>query len=512
MKALQQHFTGFLQNPRLEILAGLTVALALVPEAIAFAFVAGVEPLIGLFAAVFMAFIPALLGGRPGMISGATGATAVVMTPLVAMHGLEYLFAAVVLCGLIQIGFGLLKWGKFAHLIPLPVMIGFVNGLALVIGYAQLKQFQNVDGSWLSLGELWPMALTIALVMGIMWGLPKVGKLGKLVPAGLAAIVVASLLSFVPGLGSKTVGQIAAVSGSFPAFGLPQVPWDLGVIQTVLPYALVLAGVGIIESLMTLMLVDEITETRGRPNREAMAQGLANTVSGLFGTMGGCAMIGQTMINVGSGARGRLSGIAAALFLLSFILFLGSWIEQIPVSALIGVMFMVVIGTFEWSTFKIMRRVPKSDVLVIVAVTVITLLTDLAVAVLSGVVISALVFAYQSATRLVVQTRILEDGTKEYRLIGSVFFGSIKPFKELFDVVHDPKSVIVDFAQAKVYDHSGVDGIHQISQKYRALGKTLHLRHLSEDCALLLTQAGDLVEVNVLEDPKYRVAEDRLDS
>lgn len=508
---MKAYISSLAKNPTLEVLAGLTVALALVPEAIAFAFVAGVDPLIGLSAAVIMAFVTALIGGRPGMISGATGATAVVMTPLVASHGVEYLFAAIIVTGILQVAFGLLKWGKFARLIPLPVMIGFVNGLAIVIGLAQLGNFRNPDGSLLPWPQLLPTLSVVGLVMFIMWGFPKLGKVGKNIPGGLVAIVSATLLVVFAGLDVKSVGDITEFAGTLPGFSFPEVPFSWEVLRTVFPYSAVIAGVGIIESLMTLMLVDEITETRGRPNREAIAQGAANTLSGFLGAMGGCAMIGQTMINIGSGARGRLSGLSAGAFLLIFILFLGGLIEMIPLAALVGVMFMVVIGTFEWSTFKMLRRIPKNDVLVIVAVTVITLLTDLALAVLAGVIISALNFAWQSAKRIRIEEVNENESRKVYYLRGYVFFGSIYNFKNLFDIQNDHAEVVIDFASSKVYDHSGVDAIHQLSEKYKQAGKKLSLRHLSEDCALLLAMAGDLVEVNLVEDPRYRLADDALD-
>ncbi|HEY1189322.1 MAG TPA: SulP family inorganic anion transporter, partial [Gemmata sp.] len=485
-------------NAQLEVLTGLTVALALVPEAIAFAFVAKVDPLVGLFAAVIVGLITSLFGGRPGMISGATGAMAVVMTALVVSHGVQYLFAAVLLAGLLQVAFGVLRWGKFVHLIPLPVTIGFVNGLALVIGLAQLEQFKvrGPDGAahWLTGPPLLSMLGVVGIVMSVMYLLPK---LTKAVPAGLIGIAGATLAAWALGLDTRTVGDIAKIGGSLPLPGVPSIPWDVEALRVIFPYSAVLAGVGLIESLMTLNLIDEMTGTRGRPNKECVAQGAANVLSGLFGTMGGCAMIGQSMINIGSGARHRLSGVTAALFLLGFVLFGSAVIERIPVAALVGVMFMVVIGTFEWSTFRVMRRVPRSDALVIVIVTVVTLLADLAVAVLIGVVVSALVFAWESAKKIQVEVKDLPGGVREYDLHGALFFGSTNRFRSLFDPANDPQEVIIDFADSRVFDHSGIEAIQAAAEAYRKHGKVLHLRHLSEDCRKLLHAAGDLVEVNI---------------
>ena len=494
-------------NAQLEILTGLTVALALVPEAIAFSFVAKVDPLVGLFAAIIVGLITSLFGGRPGMISGATGAMAVVMTSLVVTHGVQHLFAAVVLAGVFQVTFGVLRFGKFVHLIPLPVTIGFVNGLALVIGLAQVEQFRspNPDGSagWLSGQALWTMIGIAGAVMAVMFLLPK---LTRAVPAGLVGITGATLGVWALGLETRTVGDIATIGGSLPLPAIPAVAFDMETLRIILPYSAILAAVGLIESLMTLNLVDELTATRSQPNKECMAQGVANMASGLFGTMGGCAMIGQTMININSGARHRLSGVAAALFLLGFVLFGSAVIERIPLAALVGVMLMVVIGTFEWATFKVMRRVPFSDAFVIVFVAVVTLLADLAVAVILGVVVSALVFAWQSAKKIEVEIKELPDGGKEYDLHGALFFASTNRFRSLFDPASDPHEVVIDFADSRVFDHSGIEAIQTIAESYRKYGKSLHLRHLSEDCRKLLDKAGDMVEVNIHEDPTYQVA------
>jgi SulP family sulfate permease len=494
-------------NAHLEMLTGLTVALALVPEAIAFAFVAKVDPMVGVFAAVIMCLVTSLLGGRPGMISGATGAMAVVMTSLVVTHGTAYLFAAVVLAGVLQVAFGLLRFGKFVHLIPLPVTIGFVNGLALVIGLAQLEQFKTADG-WLSAGQIGVMLGLVGLVMLVMFLLPK---WTRAVPAGLVGIVLATAVTVIFGLDTRTVGDIAKLAGGLPRPAMPDVPLTLEVLWVVLPHAAILAAIGLIESLMTLNLIDEMTGTRGRPNKECVAQGVANVVAGAFGTMGGCAMIGQSMININSGARHRLSGVTAAVCLLGFVLFGSAVIERIPLAALVGVMFMVVIGTFEWASFRMLRKVPRSDAFVIIFVTVVTLVTDLAVAVIAGVIVSALVFAWESAKKIQVEVKDLPDGTREYDLHGALFFGSTNRFRQLFDPANDPREVVIDFADSRVFDHSGIDAIQAVADAYRKMGKALHLRHLSEDCRKLLRRAEDLVEVNIHEDPTYRVADDELD-
>jgi len=494
-----------------EVLSGLTVALALVPEAVAFAFVAGVEPLVGLYAAFMVGLLAATLGGRPGMISGATGAMAVVMVSLVAEHGVEYLFAAVVLTGLIQITAGILKLGKFIRMVPHPVMLGFVNGLAIVIFLAQVQQFQVTadDGSvsWMSGQSLYVLLGLIALTMAIIRYLPK---LTTLIPSSLAAIVVVSLLVIGLNIDTKTVGDLASIKGEFPSFHLPQVEFTLETLMIILPYAFILAAIGLIESLLTLSLIDEITNTRGRGNRECVGQGVANTVTGFFGGMGGCAMIGQSMINVNSGGHQRLSGISAALFLLAFILFASSLIEQIPMAALVGVMFIVVIGTFEWSSLRIMGKIPRHDAFVLILVSAVTVATDLAIAVVVGVIVSALVFAWEHAKHINVKGYDDENGSRVYELNGPLFFGSINHFKNLFDPQNDPDDVIIEFQNSRVADHSAIEAIDNLAEKYIKAGKKLHLRHLSPECRLLLTKAGDLVEVNMMEDPKYHVADDQL--
>lgn len=594
-----------------DVLSGLTVALALVPEAIAFAFVAGVSPLIGLYSAFFIGLITAVFGGRPGMISGATGAMAVVVVALVATYGVEYLFPTVVLCGLLQVAVGLGRLGKLIRMVPHPVMLGFVNGLAIVIGLAQLGSFKTLSPHgalvYLQGTPLLLMLLLVGVTMGIIWLLPK---FSRAIPASLAAILVVTLASIAinrstsPADGPQTLAtvgdmlrtntiatklaelrgekaathgadtQLAATQVAGPVLasdvrlnpvssvrspaddlslslhdaelsgtaagapplsqaalnelagddtgisgGLPMpffleyamVPVTLQTLWIIFPFAIVLCGVGLIESLMTMSLIDEITETRGRGNRECIGQGAANIVCGLFGGMGGCAMIGQSLINVNSGGRGRLSGITAAVCLLLFVLFLAPLIEQIPMAALVGVMFMVVIGTFEWASLKMFRRMPRSDVLVMSLVTAYTVVMhDLASAVILGVIVSALVFAWQHATHMMADIKYNEHGSKIYQLHGPLFFASVASFKDMFDVAGDPDDVVIDFYYTRVYDQSGLEAINNLAEKYHAAGKRLHVTHLSAECRSLLNQAGDLVEVNVSEDPQYHLATDRL--
>ena len=500
---------------RTELLAGLTVALALVPEAVAFAFVAGVHPLVGLYAAFIVGLITAAIGGRPGMISGATGALAVVMVSLVAEHGVEYLFAAVVLMGAIQIAVGVLKWGKFIRLVPHPVMLGFVNGLAIVIFLAQLTQFQvpgtaeaaghgMAGGEWLPGAPLALMLALVALTMAVIWALPK---LTAAIPAPLAGIAVTAAIVIAFGLDVPRVGDMASIEGGLPSFHLPVVPLTWETLEIVLPYAVILAAIGLIESLLTLNLVGEIVGERGGASQECIAQGAANTVTGFFGGMGGCAMIGQSMINVKSGGRTRWSGISAALFLLIFILFAAPLIEQIPLAALVGVMFMVVIGTFAWNSFRIMRRVPAADAFVILLVTAVTVWQDLAVAVVVGVVVSALVYAWQNAVRIRARTHRTPEGAKVYGIVGPLFFGSAEGFGELFDVEGDPALVIVDFENSRVADQSALNAIEAIAARYEAVGKSVQLRHLSRDCHRLLKRAGQLV-IPASDDPDYGIATD----
>ena len=495
-----------------EILSGLTVALALVPEAVAFAFVAGVDPLVGLYAAFMVGLLASIFGGRPGMISGATGSMAVVMVALVADHGVQYLFATVVLTGVLQIGAGVLRLGKFIRMVPYPVMLGFVNGLAIVIFLAQLQHFQLPTGeggehAWMTGSTLAIFGGLILLTMAIIQFLPK---LTSKFPSSLAAILIVSLLVIGLDIDTNTVGDLASIEGGFPVFHIPSVPFNLETLLIILPYAVVLAAIGLIESLLTLSLIDDVTNTRGRGNRECVGQGIANTVTGFFGGMGGCAMIGQSMINVNSGGHQRLSGVAAALFLLSFILFASSLIEQIPMAALVGVMFMVVLGTFEWSSLRIMGKVPTTDAFVLILVSAVTVATDLAMAVVIGVIVSALAFAWEHAKHINVRTSIDDKGSKIYELNGPLFFGSVKNFADLFDPENDPDDVIIEFQNSRVADHSAIEAIDNLADKYIQAGKTLHLRHLSPECRDLLKKAGDLVEVNVMEDPRYHVADDQL--
>jgi len=504
-------FVNRVTSTKDDVLSGLTVALALVPEAVAFAFVAGVNPLVGLYAAFMVGLITASIGGRPGMISGATGSMAVVMVALVAQHGVEYLFAAVVLTGIIQIMAGVLRLGKFIRMVPHPVMLGFVNGLAIVIFLAQLQNFQikNEAGEleWMTGSPLYILFALVVLTMVIIHFLPR---FTKAIPSSLAAILVVSILAIVFGLDTRTVGDIASIAGGFPAFHIPEVPINLETLWIILPYAIILAAIGLIESLLTMTLIDELTQTRGRGNKECIGQGVANTATGLFGGMGGCAMIGQSMINVNSGGRGRLSGISAALFLLLFILVASPLIEMIPLAALVGVMFIVVIGTFEWSSFRILSKVPRSDAFVLILVSGVTVATDLAIAVVVGVIVSALVFAWEHAKNIAVDKHTDENGVMFYELNGPLFFSSIHNFSNLFDPKNDPEEVVIDFKRSRVYDHSAIEAIDALADRYVKEGKKLHLIHLSKECKVLMKKAGDLVEVNVIEDPNYFVADDKL--
>ena len=516
-------------NVKNDIFSGLTVALALVPEAVAFAFVAGVDPLVGLYAAFMIGLITSIFGGRPGMISGATGALAVVMVSLVAQGnalgepseglGLYYLFLTVILMGFIQIIAGILKLGKFVRLIPHPVMMGFVNGLAIVIFLSQLGMFKTsgVDGSaWMQGTELWTMIALVTLTMGIMVLLPK---LSKKFPEALVAIIVVSMIVILGHLEVATVGSfIRDGGGEGLKGGLPQFQWaifdavplNLETLRFIGPYAVILAAIGLIESLMTLNLIDELTETRGNSNKECIAQGSANIITGLFGGMGGCAMIGQSIINIKGGGRGRLSGIVAAMALLMFILFASSLIEQVPIAALVGVMFMVVIGTFAWSSFRIMNKIPLTDVFVLILVSTVTVFFDLAIAVISGVIVSALVFSWENAKRIRARKRFKPDGTKIYEIWGPLFFGSISAFNQKFDIKQDPDTIEIDFIESRVSDHSAIEAIFNLVKKYHNAGKSIKLKHLSQDCKLLLYKSSPLfkdVIVEAVDDPRYHLAE-----
>ena len=516
-------------NVKNDVLSGLTVALALVPEAVAFAFVAGVDPLVGLYAAFMIGLITSIFGGRPGMISGATGALAVVMVSLVARGnamgaegdelGLYYLFMTVILMGVIQVFAGLFKLGKFVRLIPHPVMMGFVNGLAIVIFLSQLSMFmtsENGEMVWMQGASLFTMVGLVALTMAIMFGLPQITK--KL-PEALVAILVVSAIVIFGNLDVATVGSfIRDGGGEGLKGGLPlpyweifdKIPLSLATLKFIGPYALILAAIGLIESLMTLNLIDELTETRGNSNRECMAQGGANIITGLFGGMGGCAMIGQSIINIKGGGRGRLSGIVAALALLAFILFASGLIEQVPIAALVGVMFMVVFGTFAWSSFRIINKIPRTDVFVLILVSSMTVFFDLAIAVISGVIVSALVFSWENAKRIRARKRTKEDGTKVYEIWGPLFFGSITAFNDKFDVKNDPNSVEIDFIESRISDHSAIESIFNLVTKYKEEGKKIHLKHLSEDCKILLHKSSPIfkeVILDAIDDPRYHLAE-----
>jgi len=516
-------------NVKNDVLSGLTVALALVPEAVAFAFVAGVDPLVGLYAAFMVGLITSVFGGRPGMISGATGALAVVMVSLVARGnamgaegdelGLYYLFMTVILMGVIQVLAGLFKLGKFVRLIPHPVMMGFVNGLAIVIFLSQLSMFmtsENGEMVWMQGASLFTMVGLVALTMFIMFGLPQITK--KL-PEALVAILVVSAIVIFGNLDVATVGSFIRDGGGEGLKGglpLPQweifdkIPLNLATLKFIGPYALILAAIGLIESLMTLNLIDELTETRGNSNRECMAQGGANIITGLFGGMGGCAMIGQSIINIKGGGRGRLSGIVAALALLAFILFASGLIEQVPIAALVGVMFMVVFGTFAWSSFRIINKIPRTDVFVLILVSSMTVFFDLAIAVISGVIVSALVFSWENAKRIRARKRTKEDGTKVYEIWGPLFFGSITAFNDKFDVKNDPQSVEIDFIESRISDHSAIEAIFNLVTKYKEEDKKIHLKHLSEDCKILLHKSSPIfkeVILDAIDDPRYHLAE-----
>ncbi|WP_242916083.1 SulP family inorganic anion transporter [Pontibacter liquoris] len=498
-------------NYKNEILAGLTVAMTMMPESLSFAILGGFPPLVGLYAAFIMGLVTAVFGGRPGLISGGAGATVVVLIALMQSHGIDYVFAAVALAGIFQILVGLFKLGKFIRLVPQPVMYGFVNGLAVIIFTSQLQQFKTVvngETTWLSGDPLLIMLGLVALTVTIIVFFPK---LTKAVPASLVAIIVIFLLVLGFGIDTRTVKDIASVSGGLPPFHIPQVPFTFETLTVIFPYALIMAGVGLTESLLTLNLVDEIVGNRGNSNRESIAQGSANVLNGFFFGMGGCAMIAQTLVNLSAGARARLSGIIAALTILLIILYGAPVIELVPMAALVGVMVMVSVSTFEWISFRIINKMPKHDIFVGILVAVITIwLHNLALAVLIGVIISALVFAWESAKRIRARKYTDADGVKHYEIFGPLFFGSVTAFNEKFDVQHDPQEVIIDFRESRVADMSGIDALNKLTERYLNAGKTLHLRHLSEDCRRLLEKAGNMIEVNILEDPQYAVVTDKL--
>lgn len=480
------------------MLSGLTVAIALVPEAVAFALIAGLSPLIGLYAAFVMGLITSIFGGRPGMISGATGAVAVVIVALSLSHGVEYVFATVILAGVIQILAGVLKLGKLMRLVPLPVVYGFVNGLAIIIFMSQLTQFKDDSGNWLTGQTLYIILGLVLLTMLIIWGLPK---LTKAFPASLAAILVVFGIVAIFGIDTKTVGDIASIQGGFPPFHIPEVPFNLKTLEIIFPYAAIVAGVGLIESLLTLELIDEITETRGKTNKEAAAQGLANITSGFFSGMGGCAMLGQSMINISNGARARLSGIVAAIGLVIFIMFAAPLIEQLPMAALTGLMIMVAIGTFEWVSVRILNRYPISDIIVMVLVILVTVfMHNLALAVLVGVIVSALVYAWDNAKRIRARKRIDEKGIKHYEIYGPLFFGSIKMFNSKFDVLNDPDEIIINFRESRIVDMSAIEAVNKLTERYHKVGKKVYLIDLPSSSHKLLLKADKLINVNVVKE------------
>jgi SulP family sulfate permease len=506
-------------NYKTEILSGLTVALALVPEAIAFSMLAGFSPLTGLYAAFIMGLVTAILGGRPGMISGATGAVAVVFLGLIlelreafpeitAETILQYVFATVIIAGSIQILAGLLKLGKFIRLVPHPVMFGFVNGLAIIIFMAQLPNFYQKGTDKLLQGTALPIMIGLtALTMLIIWGLPK---FTKAVPSSLVAILVVSSIVIGFGIDTMNVGDTLnageSIQGGFPPFTFPSIPFDFATLKIIFPYACIIAGVGLIESLLSLNLIDEITETRGNSNKECIAQGAANIASGFFSGMGGCAMLGQSLINISAGSRARLAAIVASISLLLFIMFGSSLIEQLPMAALVGLMFMVAIGTFEWASLRTFKKMPTSDVIVMVLVTVITVVThNLAIAVLIGVLLATLAYSWENAKRIRARKSVDEYGIKHYEIYGPLFFGSVQGFAEKFDVLKDPNEIIIDFKESRVADMSAIEALNVITHRYHKQGKTVHLRHLSKDCIVLLKNAEAIIDVNIMEDPDYKV-------
>ncbi len=494
-------------NYKTEILAGLTVAMTMMPESLSFAILAGFPPLVGLYAAFIMGIVTSIFGGRPALISGGAGATVIVLIALMKSHGLDYVFAAVALAGCIQILVGIFKFGKFIRLVPQPVMYGFVNGLAVIIFMAQLDQFKTVvngESTWLSGTPLLIMGSLVLLTIAIIIGLPKITKV---VPASLVAILVVFLLVVGFHIDTKTVRDIASVSGGFPPFHIPQIPFTLTTLQLIFPYALIMASVGLTEGLLTLNLVDELTTTRGNSNRECIAQGCANLLNGFLTGMGGCPMIAQTLVNLSAGARARLSGIIASLTILLIILVGAPVIERVPMAALTGVMIMVAIGTFEWVSFRIITKMPKHDVFVGMLVAGITIyLHNLALAVLIGVIISALVFAWESAKRIRVHASLDKQGVKHYKIYGPLFFGSVTVFNESFEALTDPNDVIIDFSESRVADMSGIDALNKLTERYFKEGKRIHLKYLSPECRELLTKATDVIEVNILDDPTYPVA------
>ncbi len=499
------------EENKINILSGITVALALVPEAIAFAFVAHVSPLTGLYAAFILVLITSFMGGRPGMVSGASGATAVVMVALVVTHGVEYLFAAVVLMGLLQIIFAAAKLSKYARMIPHQVNLGFINGLAIVIFLAQLDHFKTPSSTgaehWMQGTPLYIMLGLVALTMLVIYLFPR---LTKAFPATLAGALVVTFVVILFHIPTTTVGDVAHLAGGLPTFHLPNVPLSWQTLEIIFPYSLIMAANGLVETLLTLNLIDEMTDTRGQPNKESLAQGVSNVVSGFFGAMGGCAMLGESIINVSNGAIKRLSGFTTAIFLISFILFASHWIEQIPIAALVGVMFVIVEKTFEWSSFRLFGKVPRADVFIGILVAALTVLVNITIAVVAGVIIAALVFAWEHAKQINVQISMDKDGRKIYAVEGTLFFASVTQFSRLFNPKDDPEEIIIDFAKAKVMDHSAIQAIDSLAERYQRRGKHLVMKHLCKDCLELLDKAKDLCVFNLSEDPHYHVADDKI--
>lgn len=493
-------------NYKNELLAGFTVAMTMIPESLSFAILAGLSPLTGLYAAFMMGLVTAIFGGRPGMVSGGAGATIVVLIALIKTHGIEYLFATVILAGIFQMLVGILKWGKFVRLIPQPVMYGFLNGLAVIIFMAQVEQFkvtQNGITEWLHGTALYIMLGLTLLTIAIVYFFPKITKA---IPASLVAILIVFAVVLGFNINTKTVADIANISGSLPSFHIPDLPFSLETLQIIFPYALVMAGVGLIESLLTLSMVDEITNTKGNANKESVAQGLANITNGFFGGMGGCAMVAQTLVNLNAGSRARLSGIIASITILIIILIGAPFIEKIPMAALVGVMMMVAISTFQWVSIRIVNKMPKSDIFVGITVALITIiLHNLALAVLVGVIISALVFSWDNAKRIRARKHIDENGTKYYEIFGPLFFGSVTTFIDKFDPINDPERVVIDFKESRIVDMSAIDALDKLSKKYAQQNKIIHLKHLSEDCRKMLKNAEAIIEVNIQEDPTYKV-------
>ncbi len=499
-----------LKTYRIEILAGLTVAMTMIPESLSFAIVAGLPPLTGLYGAFIMGIITAFLGGRPGMISGG-GATVIVMISLIAVHGIEYFFAAVVLAGLFQVVVGVFKLGKFVRLVPQPVMYGFLNGLAVVIFMSQIEQFKSGSGitaQWLQGESLYIMGGLVALTLILVYFIPKISKV---LPTTLIAIAIVFGVVHLFGIETKTVQDIASISGGFPPFHIPQIPLNFETLEIIFPYAAIMAGVGLLESLLTLTLVDEVTETRGNANKESVAQGIANIANGFFTGMGGCAMIAQTFVNLNAGARKRISAIVSSLAILFIILVAAPVIEQIPMAALVGVMMMVAITTFSWGFFKKMTKMPKTDILVTVIVAGITIVRhNLAVAVLVGIIISALVFAWESAKRIRARKYVDANGIKHYEIYGPLFFGSIANFNEKFDLANDPETIIISFKESRIADMSGIEAVDLLTKKYSERNKKVILTHLSEDSRKLLENASAIIKVNIAEDPHYKIPSDLL--